>query len=75
MQMETMQQIMETRRLEQMLHMLAFEAGARPRTIQNDDVNTTSGAFVHRANGGAIYVLPDQLVEEFDNTDCDEIRL
>jgi hypothetical protein len=75
MQMETMQHLMETRRLEQTLHMLAFEAEARPRTIQNEDVNATTGAFVHRANGGAIYVLPDQLVEEFDNTDCDEIQL
>ena len=32
-------------------------------------------AFSHRANGGAIYLLPDRLVEEFDNTDCDEIRM
>jgi hypothetical protein len=75
MQMETMQHLMETRRLEQTLHMLAFEAETRPRTIQNEDVNATTGAFVHRANGGAIYVLPDQLVDEFDNTDCDEIQL
>lgn len=73
--METAQQIMEARRLEANLHMLAFELEARPRSAISNDDDACMGAFSHRANGGAIYVLPDRLVEEFDNTDCDEIRM
>jgi hypothetical protein len=75
MYMETAQQIMEARRLEANLHMLAFELEARPRSAISNDDDACMGAFSHRANGGAIYVLPDRLVEEFDNTDCDEIRM
>jgi hypothetical protein len=32
-------------------------------------------AFIHRAHGGAIYVIPDRLVEEFHHTDCSEVRV
>lgn len=69
------QLITETRRLESNLHRLAFTPEARNRTTMSDDMNATMAAFTHRANGGAIYVLPDRLVEEFDNTDCEEIRM
>jgi hypothetical protein len=75
MHMETAQQIMEARRLEANLHMLAFHLDARPRSAITNDGDACMAAFSHRANGGAIYVLPDRLVEEFDNTDCDEIRM
>jgi hypothetical protein len=75
MHLETLQQITEARRLERNLHLLAFDLEARPRIAIDNDQNACTGAFMHRANGGAIYVLPDRLVEEFDNTDCDEIRI
>lgn len=75
MHMETAQQIMEARRLEANLHTLAFDLDARPRSSITNDGDACMGAFSHRANGGAIYVLPERLVEEFDNTDCDEIRM
>lgn len=38
-------------------------------------VNSCFGAIVNRELGGSIYVIPDRLVEEFDNTDCSEVRL
>jgi len=69
------QKVMEVRRLEFNLHNLAFERHRRPRTMPHEDGDSSIAAFTHRANGGAIYVLPDRLVEEFDNTDCDEIRV
>lgn len=72
---ETMEQVAGARRLEANLHMLAFDLEARPRLSVTHDVDTCMAAVSHRANGGAIYVLPDRLVEEFDNTDCDEIRM
>lgn len=72
---ETMEQVAGARRLEANLHMLAFDLEARPRLNVTHDVETCMAAVSHRANGGAIYVLPDRLVEEFDNTDCDEIRM
>ena len=75
MQMADFERIMEVRRLEANLHKLAFEPAARPRSPMFEDGDTCMAAFTHRANGGAIYVLPDRLVEEFDNTDCDEIRM
>ena len=75
MQMADFQKVMEVRRLESNLHKLAFELSARPRTMPHEDGNSSMAAFTHRANGGAIYVLPDCLVEEFDNTDCGEIRV
>jgi len=71
--------VMNARRSEANVHMLAFERSVRPRetglAIMNADVNASLAAFVHRANGGAIYVLPDRLVEEFDHTDCGEVRV
>ena len=72
---DTAQEILESRRLEANLHMLAFDLDARPQYNYSNDGDICMGAFSHRANGGAIYVLPDRLVEEFDNTDCDEIRV
>ena len=70
---------MNARRGEANAHMLAFERSVRPRetssAIMNADINASLAAFIHRANGGAIYVLPDQLVEEFDHTDCAEARV
>lgn len=62
-------------RREMNLHTLAFERSARPRdmTLQWSSTNSSLASFIHRANGGAIYVLPDRLVEEFDNTDCSEV--
>ena len=75
MQMETHEQIMAARRLESNLHTLAFELDARPRNGIFNDGDACMGGFSHRANGGAIYLLPNRLVEELDNTDCDEIRM
>lgn len=75
MQMADYQKVMEVRRLELSAHMLAFERSARAQPTINEDCNSSMAAFIHRANGGAIYVLPDRLVEEFYNTDCNEIRM
>ena len=75
MMLEDAQEVLSVRRREANLHMLAFELSARRRMSIIEDGNASMSAFVHRANGGAIYVLPDRLVEEFDNTDCDEIRI
>lgn len=75
MQMETAKKIMEARRIEMNLHMLAFDPSARIQPAISKDTDTCMAAFSHRANGGAIYILPERLVEEFDNTDCDEIRM
>jgi hypothetical protein len=74
MQMSDFQRILEVHRVEANLHKLAFEPAVRPRTVFNDG-DSCLAAFTHRSNGGAIYVLPDPLVEEFDNTDCEEIRM
>lgn len=75
MRMETVQQIMEARRREANFHMLPFARDVRPRQVITGDTNACMAAFGHRANGGATYALPDRLVEEFDNTDCTDIRM
>jgi len=75
MMLEDAQEVMNVRRREANLHMLAFELSTRRGTSMMEDGNASMSAFVHRANGGAIYVLPDRLVEEFDNTDCNEIQI
>jgi len=67
--------VTNTRRIELNTHMLAFERTTRPQVDINVDGNSSVGAFLHRANGGAIYLLPDPLVNEFHQTDCDEIRM
>ena len=67
----------EVRRREANAHMLGFASSARPRdiAIHHNDSNISMAAFIHRANGGAIYTLPDRLVEEFDNTECGEVHI
>lgn len=79
MRMSDYESVLEVRRREANLHMLAFDNPARPRetgmALQQNDGNTSMVAFIHRAKGGAIYVLPERLVEEFDNTDCGEVRV
>lgn len=72
---EAFEAVTQSRRREANLHLLAFDRDVRPRTSPGDDSNATMAAFSHRANGGAIYMLPDSLVEEFDNTDCDEVQI
>ena len=69
--------ILEVRRREANAHMLAFDRLARPRemTLLNTDTNSSMAAFMHRAHGGAIYVIPERLVEEFHHTDCAEVRV
>lgn len=67
--------IMETRRTEINRELLAFERSERPRVSPQNDGNVTMGAFTHRMNGGAIYVLPAGLVEELNNTDCGEVHM
>lgn len=69
--------ILSVRHREANAHMLAFERVARPRDMAlfNTDTNSTMAAFMHRAHGGAIYVIPDALVEEFHHTDCTEVRV
>jgi hypothetical protein len=72
------ERLLETRRLEEGLELLAFSIDARhaaERIPHQEDADACIAAYTHRANGGAIYVLPDRLVEEFDNTDCDEVRI
>lgn len=75
---EDFERVVEARRLEESLELLAYSIPARhnrERVPFQDDVDACLGAYTHRANGGAIYLLPDRLVEEFNKTDCDEIRL
>jgi hypothetical protein len=72
---ESFQRIMSIRNNEKMLELLAFEREIRPRTSPATDNNATMGAFTHRMNGSAIYVIPDGLVEEFHNTDCGEVHM
>ena len=69
--------IVNVRHREANAHTLAFERVARPRDMAlfNTDTNSTMAAFMHRAHGGAIYVIPDALVEEFHHTDCAEVRV
>lgn len=69
--------IVDTRRREANSELLAFDREVRPRDLamQSLDSNATIGAFLHRANGASIYVLPGRLVDEFDKTDCTEVRL
>jgi hypothetical protein len=69
--------VLEERRRETNAHMLAFDRLARPRemALLNTDTNASMAAFMHRAHGGAIYVIPDALVEEFHHTDCSEVRV
>jgi hypothetical protein len=71
----SMQKLMDTRHWEWNAELLAFERDVRPKVMPHDDGNAVMGAFTHRMNGGAIYVLPDGLVEEFDNTDCGEVHI
>ncbi|HKP47046.1 MAG TPA: hypothetical protein VJT50_10625 [Pyrinomonadaceae bacterium] len=77
MNMPDYEAILNVRHREANAHMLAFERLARPRDMAlfNVDTNSTMAAFMHRAHGGAIYVIPDRLVEEFDHTDCAEVRV
>jgi hypothetical protein len=77
MEMSDYEVVIGIRRREANAHMLAFGRLARPREMAlfNTDTNATMTAFVHRAHGGAIYVIPDALVEEFDHTDCSEVRV
>jgi hypothetical protein len=69
--------ILKLRRREANAHMLAFHRLARPRemAVLNTDTNSSMTAFMHRAHGGAIFVVPDRLVEEFHYTDCGEVRV
>jgi len=75
MPMDAFEKVMEARRRESNFHILAFDRDVRPQSFSSDDTNACISAFSHRANGGAIYLLPDPLVEEFDNTDSDEVRM
>lgn len=75
MEFETLKEVSDVRRREVNLHNLAFDLDARRAAPVVDDTNATLGAFLHRACGGAIYSLPDRLTDEFENTDCDEVRL
>jgi len=71
------ERLVETRRKEESLELLAFSIPARHARKRNpfqDDTDACMAAYTHRAQGGAVYVLPDRLVEEFDNTDCDDVR-
>lgn len=69
----------EVRQWEAGAHMLAFNILSRPgergMALYQMDSNASLSAFVHRSNGGSIYLLPDRLVEEFDQTDCSEVRV
>ncbi|HOC54738.1 MAG TPA: hypothetical protein PKI20_03855 [Verrucomicrobiota bacterium] len=74
------ERVVETCRLASSLELLAYSIPARharkergPTPFQNDS-DACLAAYIHRANGGAIYVLPERLVEEFHHTDCDEVR-
>lgn len=55
----------------------AFERDARPAEPRYHmaDFNATLTAWAHRESGGAIYSLPAALVEEFDHTSCEEVRM
>ena len=77
MQLADFERVTEARRREANAHMLAFDREARPHSlaVYQEDGNASVSAFIHRANGGAIYVLPDRLVEEFDKTDCSEVQI
>jgi len=76
MEMSDYEVVLDVRRREANTHMLAFDRAARPRDMSlfNTDTNSTMAAFMHRAHGGAIYVIPERLVEEFHYTDCSEVR-
>lgn len=77
MDMPDYEAILNIRRREANAHMLAFNRVARPREMAlfNTDTNSTMAAFMHRGHGGAIYVIPERLVEEFHHTDCSEVRV
>lgn len=75
MALDAVQAVMEARRHEWNFQLLAFHRDVRLRALSHEDTQACLAAFNHRANGGAIYQLPDALVEEFDHTDCDEVRL
>jgi len=77
MQMHDFGTVAKVRRSEANLHMLMFERAARPGSLTpyQADSNVSMIAFIHRANGGAIYTLPDGLVEEFNKTDCTEVLI
>ena len=76
---EDLERVGEARRRETNAEKLAFEIECRPRetslATMNVDMNSSLAAFMHRAHGGAIYLLPDRLVEEFDHTDCKEVQV
>ncbi len=75
--MEDFQRVVETRQREANGHMLAFARRVRPHAlaIYQADTNASMAAFIHCKHGGAIYTLPDRLVEEFDKTDCTEVQI
>ncbi len=75
MRYDTAQHIIERRRLEANLQMIAFDLHARRQFSIADDINSSVIAFAHRANGGAIYVLPQPLVDEFAHTDCADVQM
>jgi hypothetical protein len=74
---EDYERINDLIRRETCAHLLAFEREQRPRemALHQNTTNVCMTAYIHRANGGAIYVLPERLVEEFDHTDCGEVQL
>ena len=49
--------------------------GVRSFWFNESLTNSCFGAVVHREKGGAIYVIPDRLSQEFDHTDCGEVRV
>lgn len=69
--------IVDAKRRERNTHMLAFSRLTRPYDagLPGKDSNASLVAFLNRAQGGSIYVLPVPLVEEFDHTECGEVRL
>ncbi|MEP6672519.1 MAG: hypothetical protein ABJF10_25370 [Chthoniobacter sp.] len=77
MDMPDYEAILNVRRREANAHMLAFDRVGRPRDMAlfNTDTNSTMAAYMHRAHGGAIYIIPERLVEEFHHTDCSEVRV
>ena len=77
MDMPDFEAVSSVRTREANAHMLAFNRLDRPRDMAlfNTDSNSTMAAFMHRAHGGAIYVIPERLVEEFNYTDCSEVRV
>jgi hypothetical protein len=72
------ERVVETRKREECLETLAYSIPARharDRLPFQNDIDACLAAYTHRASGGAIYVLPERLVEEFSNTDFDDVRV